>query len=122
MGSSVKNVTRGVLGVATGGLSEVAYAGYKAMKGAGGSADNAYQAQAAALQQQIDAMKSSAEAQTTVQVSNNPGATQQNVAQNAQLNAANEEALRRRRVALSSTYNNASRLYGALTGKSVLGG
>lgn len=113
-----KKVTRVALGIATLGGSEI----YRALKGTGGSADNAYNAQAAAIQQQIDAMKSSADAQVTVQTSSDPAATQQNIAQNAQINAANEEAARRRRMALAATYGGSSRLYGALTGKQILGG
>lgn len=116
MGKKVKKVANTALNAATLGV-------WGAIKGSGGSADNAYAEQEKALQAQIDAMKESANAATTVQTSIDPAAIQQNTAQNAQINAANEEAARRRRATLAGTYNTNSRLYGALTGgKNILGG
>lgn len=125
MGSSKKwkNIGRGILGVSTFGASELAYGAYKGFKGMAKSADNAYMAQARALQEQTAAIKQAANASNAVQVVNNPTATQQNVDTNAQINAANEDTLRRRRMTMANTYNSNSRLYGSLTGgKSILGG
>lgn len=110
-----KKWTRAVLGVATMGASELYYQGKK-------YASKAEMEQAKALDAQIAAMRASAAAQNTVQVSSDPATTQANVDQNAQINAANEEAARRRRATLANTYSNNSRLYGAMGGKNILGG
>lgn len=115
MGSSGKKVVKKVANVATLGV-------YGAMNKASRAAAASYDAQEAAIREQIDAMKASEAANVTVQAASDPTATMQNAAANSAIQAENEDALRRRRLSLQNTYNSSSRLYGALTGKNVLGG
>lgn len=83
--------------------------------------DKAGDAQEAAMQAQIDAMRASAEAAQSVQVAQSAEATQVSASENEAINAENEETRKKRRYGLSATVNN-SRLLGAMQGKTVLGG